>query len=198
LKRTPQGQTGLFRTWKTIVADFAWPYDDEGIRGGVAHHYETLTIEQGLAMPVSTYAWDNAHLYLWITNAHLLEGVGAQMCRAWGFRPITVITWHKPMIGTGHYFRNTTEHIIFAVRGALPLKLRNLRTDYRWPRGKHSEKPAESYALIEKASPGEYLELFARRQRGDGWSCWGNECPDSVELPALDRVFAWTKTGEAA
>lgn len=184
-------QSDLFRVWPTIVADNPWPYEDAGIRGGVDHHYPTLSIAQIVAMPIWRYCADAAHLYLWITNAHLLEGTGAMVCRAWGFEPKTVITWDKWMMGTGHYFRNQTEHVIFAARKNARLLRADLPTMLSVKRSrKHSEKPPEFYELVEQASPGPFLELFARQQRGAGWSCWGNELAEPVALPELDDFMA--------
>lgn len=183
-------QLGLLRTWRTIVADPPWPYDDPGIRGGVGHHYQTMSVDEIAAMRVRELAWDNAHLWLWITNSHLHEGVGAQVARAWGFEPKTILTWDKGSIGTGHYLRNQTEHAILAVRGTAPLKRDNVPTILRAKRSRqHSEKPPEFYYLVEDCCDGRYLELFARRQRDGGlrWDCWGDELAAPMSLPALDN-----------
>jgi N6-adenosine-specific RNA methylase IME4 len=187
-QRGRAAQLGLFRTWPTLVADPPWPFDDPGIRGGVGRHYDVMSLDDIAAMPVWRYVGDSGHLYLWLPNAHLIEGVGARVCRAWGFEPKTVITWDKMLFGTGHYYRNQTEHCIFAVRGTSPIQVSNLPTIIRHRRRRHSEKPAEFYYMVEEASPGPYLELFARRQRGIGWSCWGNELASPVSLPELDRA----------
>jgi N6-adenosine-specific RNA methylase IME4 len=126
---------------------------------------------------------DRAHLYLWVTNAFMAEG--HTVAKAWGFVPRTILTWVKPRIGMGHYFRNTTEHVIFGVRGSLPTKRKNARTDFTAPMGRHSEKPEMFYRLIESMSPGPYLELFARRA-APGWDTWGNETPRPVAAVARD------------
>lgn len=122
---------------------------------------------------------DDAHLYLWTTNAFLVEA--HEIARAWGFRPITVCTWGKvqpdgkPSMKTGHYFRGATEHVVFAVRGSLPLKTtRAIPTLWLWPRLGHSVKPDAFFDLVEECSPGPYLEMFSRRARL-GWSTWGDE-----------------------
>jgi N6-adenosine-specific RNA methylase IME4 len=124
-------------------------------------------------------AEDNAHLYLWTTNAFLCEA--HDLARAWGFAPKTVLTWGKvkatgdPSMKVGYYYRGATEHCLFAVRGSLKLRAKQGKpTLYLSRRLPHSVKPEWFYALCEECSPGPYLELFARRQR-PGWVCWGNE-----------------------
>lgn len=47
---------------------------------------------------------------------------------------------------------------------------------------RHSEKPEETYRLIEDVSSEPRLELFARRRR-PGWHVWGNEIANDVEMP---------------
>jgi N6-adenosine-specific RNA methylase IME4 len=93
---------------------------------------------------------------------------------AWGFKFKTVLTWVKPGLGMGHYFRNNTEHVLFAVRGRLGLARHDVPTAFSFPRRGHSEKPEEFYNLVESCSPGPYLELFSRSLR-PGWTMWGDE-----------------------
>lgn len=131
---------------------------------------------------------DDAHLYLWFTNAFAVEA--HEVAKAWGFRPSTILTWVKtraadgqPSMKMGYYFRGATEHVLFAVRGSLRLRAeRALPTAYLWPRLPHSVKPDAFYGLVEEASPPPYLELFARRNRL-GWDAWGNQCL-SIDLEA--------------
>lgn len=128
----------------------------------------------------------DAHLYLWFTNTFAVEA--HQIAEAWGFRPMTILTWVKtrvadglPSMKMGYYFRGATEHVLFAVKGSLRLQTREaLPTAYLWPRLPHSVKPDAFYTLVERASPGPYLELFARKNRA-GWAAWGNEC-ESIQL----------------
>jgi N6-adenosine-specific RNA methylase IME4 len=94
---------------------------------------------------------------------------------AWGFRYVTCLTWCKPSIGMGNYFRDSTEHILFGVRGSLALLEKNVGTWFSAERqGKHSTKPEEFYQLVEKCSPGPWLEVFSRKGR-PGWTQWGAE-----------------------
>ena len=117
----------------------------------------------------------DAHLYLWTTNAFMVEA--HDLATAWGFKQKTILTWVKtrrddssrPSMKVGHYFRGATEHCLFCVRGSLRLlAAEGLPTAYLWPRLPHSVKPDAFYDLVEKASPGPYAELFARRARC-GW-----------------------------
>jgi N6-adenosine-specific RNA methylase IME4 len=132
------------------------------------------TIEQVRAMPVPDLADpDGCHLYLWITNRSLPKGFG--LLEAWGFRYVTMLTWVKPSIGVGNYFRNNTEHILFGIRGRLPLLVQDVGTWMEAPRGaRHSAKPDEFYALIARCSPSPRIDIFGRGDR-DGFVVWGSE-----------------------
>jgi N6-adenosine-specific RNA methylase IME4 len=184
---TAPQQLGLIPgTWPTIVADNPWPYEDSGARGGVDHHYRTMTIPEIVAMPVHELAWPNAHLYLWTTNTHL--EVAFKVMRAWGFTYKTTITWDKEKIGNGHYFRGQTEHALFGIRGRAPILARNIPTIFRAPRGEHSEKPNEFFRIVDRASPGPKVSLFDRKPRGDDWSIWGDQAPGGIRIPALEAT----------
>lgn len=162
----PQGK------FRTIYADPPWPFDDTATRGAAENHYPTMSIAEICALPVSDLAADDAHLYLWTTNSHLHDAF--HVVAAWGFEYKTLITWVKPQIGLGHYFRGATEHILFCVRGNLPMSQVGERNWFEAPRQEHSRKPAFFYELVERCSPGPRLELFARTKRA-GWVAWGNE-----------------------
>lgn len=140
---------------------------------------------------------EHAFLYLWVTNPFLLDGSGSMVCQAWGFEPKQLITWIKgrqslehPFItfqmGMGHYTRGVTEHLILATRG----KCKALVKDHSVvncllaSKNKHSAKPEAQYDLIERVSPGPYLELFARSTR-PGWTAWGNQ------LAEVEEVIEW-------
>jgi N6-adenosine-specific RNA methylase IME4 len=150
-----------------------------GIRGAAAK-YNCMPLSEIYALLVGEWTEDDAHLWLWTTNHFMLE---AHRClKTWGFDYKTMLTWVKPQMGMGMYLRGTTEHVLFAVRGHLKLLRRDIRTDLRAPRGEHSEKPQAFYDMVETASPGPYLDVFARRQRM-GWSVAGDEVYS--EIPAL-------------
>ncbi len=161
--------------FSTIVVDPPWYWGDEGDSdqlGRARPTYGTMSIQDLLELPVGNWADENCHMYLWITNRSLPKGF--QLRERWGFRYIVALTWCKPSIGMGNYFRGSTEQILFGVKGSQPLKRKDVGTWFQAPRGPkgHSSKPTEFYSLVESCSPGPYLELFARSQRPD-WSSWG-------------------------
>ncbi len=132
-----------------------------------------MTIEQVAETRIAEVSKENAHIYLWITNRSLPKGFA--LLERWGFRYVTCLTWCKPSIGMGNYFRGSTEQILFGVRGSLPLLERNVGTWFEAPRGKEfSEKPVQFYELVEQCSPGAWLDVFARAER-PGWVTWGAE-----------------------
>ena len=165
----------------TIVLDPPWSWGDEGDCdqfGRARPTYATMPLEQLLKLPVNKLADEDCHLYLWITNRSLLKG--GVLLEKWGFRYITALTWCKPSFGMGSYFRGSSEHILFGVRGSQSLKRKDVGTWFSAPRGPlgHSSKPIEFYDLVESCSPGPYLEMFARRQRA-GWTSWGADASNN-------------------
>jgi N6-adenosine-specific RNA methylase IME4 len=140
-------------------------------------------------LPVGDLADSDAHLYLWVPARFNREGSGVDVVRAWGFECVSEIVWAKPSFGLGKFPRPQHEIMLVCRRGTLPFALNNEGSVQGWkqPRGKgnggkiHSAKPDGSYDLIERASPGPYLELFARRARF-GWDYWGDESLGTAEL----------------
>ena len=103
-----------------------------------------------------------AHLYLWTPSGHLLEGDASRVARAWGFVPMQLLTWVKPKIGMGYYFRSSTEHVLFCVRGELPARRHDIPTHFSSSRAlPHSQKPDALLVIAERMSPGPRLEMFA-------------------------------------
>lgn len=163
--------------YQTIVLDPPWDWGDEGDvdqLGRARPTYATMPLEEIAALPIGALAADNAHIYLWITNRSLPKGFG--LLDGWGFRYITALTWVKAgNFGMGNYFRGSTEHVLFGIRGSLPLLRQDVGTHFLAPRGsKHSEKPDAFYELAESCSPGPWLEMFGRKER-PGWTVWGAE-----------------------
>lgn len=175
--------------FSTILADPPWQFKNRTGKMAPEHkrlaRYGTLCLADILSLPVHTLASERSHIYLWVPNALLQEGL--QVLEAWGFQYKTNIVWHKIRKdggpdgrGVGFYFRNTTELILFGVRG------KNVRTlspgrrqvnIIRTQKREHSRKPDELYALIEACSPGPYLELFGRGGRS-GWITWGDQADE--------------------
>lgn len=189
--------------YSTVLADPPWQESGGGkIKRGADRHYPLMSIEAICALPVSALAEPNAHLYLWATNNFLERAF--EVIKAWGFRYVTCVTWGKydfvtgkMNVGLGQYFRGSSEQLLFAVRGRVPYRI-NPETQKRAqgrtlvlePRGEHSAKPAVFRRIIERVSPGPYLELFAR-ERVPGWDAWGNEVESSVTInegPCTPRV----------
>lgn len=176
------------RHYGAILADPPWQFTNRTGKMAPEHkrlsRYSTLTLGEIKEIPVSASAADQSHLYLWVPNALLREGM--EVMEAWGFEYKTNIIWHKVRKdggpdgrGVGFYFRNTTEVILFGARGGLrtlPPGRRQVNI-IRSHKREHSRKPDEQYQIIEACSPGPYLELFARGRR-PGWSQWGNEAED--------------------
>lgn len=168
--------------FRTILADPPWSHEQKGARGA-DQHYPLMSLARIKAMPVRGLAADDAHLYLWVTNAALRDGY--DVAQAWGFTVRSPLTWIKFRLGLGTYLRNTTEHLLFATRGNAPVKFRSQPTWINAPVQDHSHKPEEQFALIERISDGPYLELFARRRPSSSaaWSVWGNEIDSDISIP---------------
>ena len=181
---TPPLPDGVYRC---IVADPPWQLttgpDVFGSTetGNQPLAYEQMPLEEIKELPVEAAAAPDAHLYLWTTNRYVEHSY--DVARAWGFKPSVLLVWAKTPrgIGLGDAFRLTTEFILYARRGSLEESCIVETTWFDWPRGRHSEKPDDFYALVESVSPAPYgtedrLELFARSAR-PGWTAWGHEAP---------------------
>jgi hypothetical protein len=115
--------------FRTIVIDPPWQYSGAPRQRPT---YATMTQTELLALPVSSWADDPAHLYLWSTNADLRDAF--ELMEVWGFEFKTMITWVKPSFGMGSYFRTSTEHVLFGVRGHLLTRVRNIGTHFTAPK----------------------------------------------------------------
>ena len=177
--------------FQTVYADPPWQFQNRTGKVAPEHRrldrYSTMTLDAIKALPVADHVAKNAHLYLWVPNALLPEGLAVM--EAWGFRYVSNIIWAKRRKdggpdgrGVGFYFRNVTEILLFGVRGSLrtlaPARSQVNMVETR--KREHSRKPDEFYPLIEACSPGPFLEMFARRAQ-PGWHAFGDEAPDEVE-----------------
>lgn len=178
--------------FRTVLADPPWQFQNKTGKVAPEHkrlaRYGTLDLATIAALPVASVVAESAHLYLWIPNAMLPEGL--EVMEAWGFKYKSNIVWHKVRKdggpdgrGVGFYFRNTTELLLFGVRGKNARTLSPGRSQVniiRTMKREHSRKPDEQYSIIESCSPGPFLEMFGRGSR-HGWTTWGNQA-DAYEI----------------
>lgn len=171
--------------FQTVLADPPWRFQNRTGKVAPEHRrldrYSTLDLDAICGIPVKEVVAKNAHLYLWVPNALLPDGL--RVMETWGFRYVSNLVWAKRRKdggpdgrGVGFYFRNVTELILFGVRGSMrtlpPARSQVNMIETR--KREHSRKPDEQYALIEACSPGPYLEMFARKAQ-PGWTAWGDE-----------------------
>lgn len=173
----------------TVLADPPWQFTNRTGKMAPEHkrlsRYPTMTLQEIKKLPVKTIVEETAHLYLWVPNALLAEGM--QVMEHWGFTYKTNMIWYKirkdggpDRRGVGFYFRNVTEIILFGVRGKNARTLQPGRSQENiisTRKREHSRKPDEQYAIIESCSRGPRIELFARGPR-EGWFVWGNQAED--------------------
>lgn len=180
------------KKFKTILADPPWQFQNRTGKVAPEHkrlnRYSTMTLQQIMQLPVEEVSDDKSHLYLWVPNALLPEGL--EVMKAWGFEYKTNLVWEKVRKdgqpdgrGVGFYFRNVTELLLFGVKGSGNRTLQPGRSQVnllRTMKREHSRKPDEFIPLIESCSPGPYLEMFARGIRPN-WTLWGNQANDNYE-----------------
>lgn len=178
------------KKFSTILVDPPWQFQNRTGKIAPEHkrlqRYTTLRIDDIKALPVANAAAAMSHLYLWVPNALLPAGL--EVMKAWGFEYKSNIVWHKIRKdggpdgrGVGFYFRNVTELILFGIRGKNARTLPPGRSQVNFistRKREHSRKPDEQYDLIERCSPGPFLELFARGER-KGWTVWGNQADET-------------------
>jgi len=174
------------RKFLTILADPPWQFQNRTGKMAPEHkrlnRYSTMTLEEIMAIPVAQVCDEPCHLYLWVPNALLPEGL--MVMKAWGFDYKSNLVWQKVRKdgepdgrGVGFYFRNTTELVLFGVRGKNARTLAPARSQVNVIKSRkreHSRKPDEQYGLIESCSSAPYLEMFARGSK-EGWFTWGNQ-----------------------
>lgn len=177
--------------FSTILADPPWRFTNRTGKVAPEHRrldrYSTMSLDAIKHLPIVDVTARNAHLYLWVPNALLPEGL--DVMAAWGFRYVSNVIWAKRRKdggpdgrGVGFYFRNVTEILLFGVKGSLrtlsPARSQVNMIETR--KREHSRKPDEQYELISRCSPGPYLELFARHPQS-GWTSWGDEAAEDQE-----------------
>ncbi len=186
--------------YATILADPPWQFQNRTGKVAPEHkrllRYPTMTFDEIYNLPVNQITEKKAHLYLWVPNALIVEGL--ETMRRWGFTYKTNLVWYKIRKdggpdgrGVGFYFRNVTELILFGIKGdnnrtlaAGRRQVNILSTQKR----EHSRKPDEFYKIVESCSPGPYMELFCRHPRNN-WDAWGNEIPnDKIVYPHVPDI----------
>ncbi|MDA7978288.1 MAG: MT-A70 family methyltransferase [Pirellulales bacterium] len=162
------------RKYPTIYADPPWSYTNEASRAAAVNHYPKMSVDAICAEPVRDLAADNAHLHLWTTNGFLRESFA--VIDAWGFTFKSCLVWVKDEIGMGNYWRVSHEFLLLGVRGSLTFRDRTLPSWIQAPRTIHSRKPAIVRTLVERVSPGPYLELYGREELPlSAWTVYGNQ-----------------------
>lgn len=186
----------------TVLADPPWRFQNRTGKVAPEHkrlsRYGTMSLEEIMELPVAQIVKDKAHLYLWVPNALIAEGL--EVMRRWGFTYKTNLVWYKIRKdggpdgrGVGFYFRNVTEMLLFGTRGTNNRTLSPGRTQTNVivsRKREHSRKPDEQYRLIERCSSGPFLEMFARHARS-GWTQWGNEAPEEEE--SIEQISLFEK-----
>lgn len=195
------------RRFKTILADPPWRFQNSTGKVAPEHkrlnRYSTMTLDEIKMLPVTEAADTTSHLYLWVPNALLPDGLS--VLAAWGFTYKANVVWHKIRKdggsdgrGVGFYFRNVTELLLFGVIGKNARTLAPGRTHVNMMQTRkreHSRKPDEQYDLIESCSSGPYLEMFGRGTR-KGWTTWGNQADDGYE-PTWKTYAHHSQAGKA-
>jgi len=180
------------RRFSTVLADPPWQFQNRTGKMAPEHkrlcRYETMVLDDIRSLPVAKITAPVSHLYLWVPNAMLPEGLAVMA--AWGFTYKSNIVWHKIRKdggpdgrGVGFYFRNVTEIILFGTRGKSARTLAPARRQVNYlatRKREHSRKPDEQYELLETCSPGPFIELFARGTR-QGWVTWGDQARENYQ-----------------
>lgn len=180
------------KKYKTIYADPPWQFQNRTGKVAPEHkrlnRYPTMRLEDIKNLPVNRISDEKCHLYLWVPNALLPDGL--EVMKAWGFEYKTNLIWEKVRKdggpdgrGVGFYFRNVTEILLFGIKGGKNRTLDSGRSQVnliRTMKREHSRKPDEFVDLIENCSSAPYLELFARGNR-EKWDMWGNQANDDYE-----------------
>lgn len=170
--------------FKTIIADPPWSRGQSGKYGAI-QKYDLMSLERIKAMPIESLAADDCVLWLWSTNGGLEDAIA--VARAWGFEYKGYFCWCKDTLGLGSYYlRNSSELLLYAIRGRVKFKNHSQRNYATYPVMDHSQKPRELYGMFERMYDGPALELFCRRRpmHSEDYPvyCWGNECEGGSDI----------------
>lgn len=192
-------------SYACLLADPPWQFINRTGKVAPEHRrlsrYGTMDVDAIAALPVARVTAVTAHLYLWVPNALLPDGL--RVMAAWGFQYKSNLVWRKIRKdggsdgrGVGFYFRNVTELVLFGIRGKNARTLQAGRTQVNYletRKREHSRKPDELYDIIESCSPGPRIELFARGRR-DGWTAWGNQAEE--DYAPTWKTYAYNSASE--
>ncbi|WP_316200866.1 MULTISPECIES: MT-A70 family methyltransferase [unclassified Bradyrhizobium] len=167
-----------------VMIDPPWKfatYSDKGRGKSAEQHYETMSIEDILALPIKDLAHpDGMYVWLWATAPMYDQ---ARMCfEFWEVKYVTQGVWvkmtkngQKPTFGTGYALRNCHEPFLIGKVGKPSIHSRSIRSAILSPRREHSRKPDEAYAMADEMA-GIYpkADIFSRQAR-PGWDAWGHE-----------------------
>jgi len=159
--------------YKTLIIDPPWDHEGLSLAGRGRPEYAVMSHQELIDMPVARWAENECHLYLWTTNNFILRA--GELVSAWGFDFKTVLTWVKPRFGLGSYFRSSTEHCLFAIRGSTSTRVNNVPTHFEAEAGEHSAKPNEFYDIVRRASYPSYGEAFQREERAEFMNLFGSK-----------------------
>jgi len=160
--------------YSAIYADPPWPYSNQATRAATSNHYPTMSIDDICSEPVEQLCGDQAHLHLWTTNGFLFDAF--DVIEAWGFTYKSCFLWVKPHIGIGNYWRVSHEFLLLGVRGKLTFQDKGVRSWIEHKRTEHSRKPLAVRELVERVSPGPYLEMYGRQTPpNENWTVYGNQ-----------------------
>lgn len=162
---------------RVLVADPAWQFKDKLMKRGAASKYRAMRLEDIMRFALPALA-DDCVLFLWRVSSQVEEAY--RVVRAWGFEPKSEMVWKKLTVkgnrhfGNGRYVRAEHETVIIARRGRPERLVRNVRSMFEAPVGRHSAKPPEFFRIVERLYAGPYTELFGRELR-PGWRVYGDE-----------------------
>lgn len=169
------------KRYGVIYADPEWRFEvysrETGMDRAADNHYPTSSIQEICERPIADIVADDCVLFLWATVPMLPDAL--RVMAAWGFEYKSHCIWAKDRIGTGYWFRNQHELLLVGTRGSVPAPAMGTQIEslVDAPVGRHSEKPAKFYELIEGYFPNlPKIELNARAAR-PGWDAWGYEAP---------------------
>lgn len=179
------------KKYNVILADPPWRFktwSDKGKDRSPEKYYNVMSLEDICNLPVKDMTADSCALFLWAIWPKIFDA--KTVIDSWGFTYKTEAwTWVKAnkksagfFMGLGYYTRANTEPCLLAVKGKMPVAVRNQLGVIYSPVRDHSQKPDEQYEKIEALYPDvNYLELFARNQRR-GWDVFGNQVKNSISL----------------